>query len=120
MFLLVRLLEESGYDGPRHFDAHALRVEDADGVREFARGCMRTYLILAERARELGEDPVFSEALAAAQVPELAQPTVGPYSSQAAATLRSEDVDVDALAARGAGHERVDQLLVERLMGVSG
>jgi xylose isomerase len=120
MFLLVRLLEESGYDGPRHFDAHALRVEDAAGVREFARGCMRTYLILAERARELGEDPVFSEALAAAQVPELAQPTVGPYSSQAAATLRSEDVDVDALAARGAGHERVDQLLVERLMGVSG
>ena len=52
-FLLVRLLEESGYDGARHFDAHALRVEDAAGVEDFARGCMRTYLILAEKARSL-------------------------------------------------------------------
>lgn len=120
MFLLVRLLEESGYDGPRHFDAHALRVEDAGGVREFARGCMRTYLILAERARELAGDAEFQAALAAAQVPELAQPTVGPYSAQAAAALRAEAPDLDALAARGAGHERVDQLLVERLLGAGG
>ena len=120
LFLLVRLLETSGYDGPRHFDAHALRVEDAAGVREFARGCMRTYLILAERARELDADPAFREALAAARVPELAQPTVGPYSPEAAAALRAETPDLDALAARGAGHERVDQLLVERLMGAGG
>ena len=55
-FLLVRLLEESGYDGPRHFDAHALRVEDAAGVWDFARGCMRTYLILAEKARQFAAD----------------------------------------------------------------
>ena len=41
-FFLVKLLEESGYDGPRHFDAHAYRAEDSDGVRDFARGCMRT------------------------------------------------------------------------------
>ena len=46
LFFLVKLLEESGYDGPRHFDAHAYRTEDADGVWDFARGCMRTYLIL--------------------------------------------------------------------------
>ena len=30
----------------RHFDAHAYRTEDDDGVWDFARGCMRTYLIL--------------------------------------------------------------------------
>ena len=42
MFFLVKLLEESGYDGPRHFDAHAYRTEDVDGVWDFARGCMRT------------------------------------------------------------------------------
>jgi xylose isomerase len=51
MFFLVKLLEESGYDGPRHFDAHAYRTESADGVWDFARGCMRTYLILKERRR---------------------------------------------------------------------
>ena len=52
-FLLVRLLERAGYDGPLHFDAHAYRSEDAEGVWDFARGCMRTYAALAERARAL-------------------------------------------------------------------
>ena len=36
--------------GPRHFDAHAYRTEDEEGVWDFARGCMRTYLMLKERA----------------------------------------------------------------------
>jgi xylose isomerase len=116
--LLVRLLERSGYAGPRHFDAHALRVEDADGVREFARGCMRTYLILAERARAFDADPRVAEALAAAGAPALAQPTVGSYTPEAASALREQAFDVERLAARGAGHERVDQLLVEHLLGV--
>jgi len=116
-FLLVRLLEGAGYTGPRHFDAHALRVEDAAGVEEFARGCMRTYLILAEKAKAFDADPRVIEALAAARVPELGQPTVGPYSAGAARALAEEAFDVDAIAARGAGHERVDQLVVERLLG---
>ena len=50
LFFLVKLLEESGYDGPRHFDAHAYRTEDEQGVWDFACGCMRTYLILKEKA----------------------------------------------------------------------
>jgi xylose isomerase len=36
------LLEDTGYDGMLHFDAHALRTEDEAGVWEFAKGCMRT------------------------------------------------------------------------------
>src|SRR3954452_19231273 len=48
-FFVVKLLEESGYDGSRHFDAHAYRTEDAEGVKEFARGCMRSYLILKDK-----------------------------------------------------------------------
>jgi xylose isomerase len=117
-FLLVRLLETSGYAGPRHFDAHALRVEDRDGVAEFARGCMRTYLILAEKALEFDSDPRVAEALAAARVPALAAATIGPYTPEAAHTLSQEAFALDALAARGAGHERIDQLVVERLLGV--
>lgn len=116
--LLVRLLESSGYDGPRHFDAHALRVEDAEGVREFAAGCMRTYLILAQRAREFDADAQVASALEAAQAPALAQPTVGRYTPAAAQEILAEEFPLDELAARGAGHERVDQLLVERLLGV--
>ncbi len=48
-FWLVKFLEDVGYEGPRHFDAHAYRTEDYEGVKDFARGCMRTYLILKEK-----------------------------------------------------------------------
>ena len=65
-FFLVKLLEESGYDGPRHFDAHAYRVEDPDGVWDFAAGCMRTYLILKEKAERFAEDDQVAAALAEA------------------------------------------------------
>ena len=41
----------------RHFDAHAYRTEDFEGVKDFARGCMRTYLILKEKAARYNADP---------------------------------------------------------------
>jgi xylose isomerase len=113
-FLLVRLLERAGYDGPRHFDAHAYRNEDADGVWDFATGCMRTYLALAERARRFDELPEVQEALAAASTPELGEASVGGDDADA---LKAEADELDALAARGYGNERLDQLLVEVLMG---
>ncbi|HEX4715438.1 MAG TPA: xylose isomerase, partial [Ktedonobacteraceae bacterium] len=56
MFFLVKLLEDQGYDGPRHFDAHAYRSEDEQGVWDFAAGCMRTYNILKEKARRFNTD----------------------------------------------------------------
>jgi xylose isomerase len=114
-FLLVRLLERAGYAGPRHFDAHAYRNEDPDGVWEFAAGCMRTYLALAERARHFDSLPEVQEALAAAGTTDLAEPTVdgsGPDE------LKSEADMLDALAARGYANERLDQLLVDVLLGV--
>src|ERR1700754_1542974 len=72
-FHLVRLLERAGYDGPRHFDAHPYRNENADGVWDFARGCIRTYTALAEKARHFDELPEVAEALAAASAPELGE-----------------------------------------------
>jgi xylose isomerase len=119
-FLLVRLLEASGYDGARHFDAHAMRVEDAAGVWAFAAGCMRTYLLLAERARAFDADPEVREALTAASAFELAEPTVGPYDRRAADELLAEAFDADRLAERGYANERVDQLLIEHLLGARG
>jgi xylose isomerase len=117
-FFLVKLLEESGYAGPRHFDAHPYRGEDAAGVWDFASGCMRTYKLLAEKALRFAADPEIAAALAAASVPELAQPTVGPYSAAAAAALLAEPLDPAALAARGYANERLDQLVIELLLGV--
>ncbi len=114
-FLLVRLLERAGYDGPRHFDAHAYRSEDLEGVWEFARGCMRTYLALAERARHFDSLPEVREAMEAASTPELAVPTV---DGDAPDALKAEADRLDELAARGYANERLDQLVVDVLVGV--
>ena len=115
----MKLLEEAEWDGVRHFDAHAYRTEDADGVWEFARGCMRTYLVLREKAQRFAADPEIQEALAVAKVDGLTERTLadGP-SPEAFAELRTEQFDLDALAAYGYGHERLDQLVTELLMGI--
>jgi xylose isomerase len=117
LFLLVRLLERSGYSGPRHFDAHAYRNENPEGVWEFAAGCMRTYTALAERAAAFDELPQVKEALAAASAPDLAQPSVDGDDPD---TLKAEADALDALATRGYYNERLDQLVVEVLMGLHG
>jgi xylose isomerase len=116
-FLLVHLLETSGYDGVRHFDAHAYRSEDPEGVWSFAAGCMRTYVALAAKSREFLQSDAIRAAREASRVDELAQPSVGAYSSEAAAALLGEDPDLDRLAGHGYGNEHLDQLVVELLLG---
>ncbi|MEK9664006.1 MAG: xylose isomerase [Candidatus Nanopelagicales bacterium] len=117
-FFLVRLLENSGYAGPKHFDARPYRNEGADGIWDFARGCMRTYLMFRERAKAFDNDPKVKEAFADAGVPELAEPTVGPYSRQAAQALLDEQHDPQALASRGYRNEQLDQLVIDHILGV--
>jgi xylose isomerase len=114
--VLVDLLERAGYDGPRHFDARAYRTEDINGVWDFARGCMRNYLILREKAANFRADPDVVEAMAAAGVDGIATPTLA--AGETIAEFRQESFDYDARAARGSGFERLDQLLVEHLLGV--
>jgi xylose isomerase len=115
-FFLVDLLERGGYQGPRHFDARAYRTEDSGGVWAFARGCMRTYLILRERAAAFRADPEVAEAIAAAGIPDLATPTLRP--GETLDDLRADQsFDPDAAAARGRGYERLDQLVIDHLLG---
>ena len=118
-FLLVKLLEDSGYDGPLHFDAHALRTEDEEGVWEFAKGCMRTYLILKDKVQQFNADPEIQAALEHYKVhdAELQELSRG-YSKDKAETLKGRTFDRAALAARGPGLERLDQLTVELLLGI--
>jgi xylose isomerase len=120
-FLLVRLLEATAggarYEGPRHFDAHAYRTEDDEGVWEFARGCMRTYNILKARAFAFDADPEVKTLLAARRN-EAIEPLLMGYSRAKAEQLRSLDIDPAALGRQGLRHERIDQLLVEHLLGV--
>jgi xylose isomerase len=119
-FHLVRLLEEAGWDGMRHFDAHAYRTESVDGVWDFARGCMRTYLILRDKARRFAEDAEIQAALEQAKAAALHEPTLaGDLDAGGIAGLRraAATSDLDALAAQGYGHERLDQLVTELLLG---
>jgi len=113
-FYLVKLLEDADWDGPHHFDAHPYRTEDAQGVWDFARGCIRTYEILADKAAAFREDAEIQEALEACQFASLATPTrpSGGLEEILAATR-----DEQELAAQGYGHERLDQLVVELLLG---
>ena len=118
-FFLVRLLENSGYSGVKHFDAHSYRTEDTEGVWDFARGCIRNYLALAAKAREFDQDPRVAAAMSYTGVPQLAEPTVGRYSAAAAAGLMGESFDVEALAQRGFGIEKLDQLVVDHILGIA-
>ncbi len=123
-FLLVRLLEGvngyAAYDGPLHFDAHAYRTEDEAGVWEFAVGCMRTYKILAARARAFDADPDVREILDTESDAEAERLVSGGFDAERVRELRARTFDPDALAAPGLRYERLDQLMTEHLLGVRG
>jgi xylose isomerase len=121
LFFLVRLLEDSGYEGPRHFDAHCYRSEDSEGVWDFAAGCMRSYLILKDKARRFNENKEVRDLLAEVNS---AQPEYkvwpGKYSSERARRLKEIAFDRRELARKKLPYERLDQLTIEILLGVQG
>ena len=104
------------YDGYVHFDYKPPRTEDAEGVWETARACMRNYLVLREKVRAFRADPEVAEALSAARVDQLAVPTLAPGESLD--DLRAEVHDPEAMGARGMHFERLDQLAMDHLLGV--
>src|SRR5215213_7166637 len=116
-FFLVKFLEDVGYDGSRHFDAHAYRTEDHEGVKEFARGCMRTYLILKEKARRWNEHTEIRSILD--EIAATDEPAAfGKFSTESAAAILSKTIDRQSLAKRGLKYERLDQLTMDILFGV--
>ncbi|MFI7615346.1 xylose isomerase [Nonomuraea terrae] len=117
-FFLVDLLENGGYDGPRHFDYKPLRTEDPEDVWDSASANMRTYLILKEKSRAFRADPEVQEALRNSRVDELAQPTLA--AGETWQHLADDTFDPEVAAARGFHFTRLNQLALEHLMGVRG
>ncbi len=118
-FFLVRFLEDVGYSGSRHFDAHAYRTEGPQGVKDFARGCMRTYLILKEKAARFNADPEIQGLLAEINADDGTYGWLsGGYSGEKATRLKSTSFDRAALGRRDLRYEQLDQLTVELLLGV--
>ena len=121
-FFTVDLLEGAGgtgpvYTGPRHFDFKPPRTENIDGVWASAAGCMRTYLLLKERAEAFRADPEVAEALAASRVPALAQPTLDAGEGWQGLIESDVDFDPESAGARGMHYERLDQLALEHVLG---
>jgi xylose isomerase len=116
-FFLVKLLEDAQWPGMRHFDSHAYRTEDEQGVWDFAAGSMRTYLILKDKVARFNADPEIQQILG-----ELGSRGERPggvsWSPERAAALRAEQFDLASLRRQGYGYERLDQLTMELLLGV--
>jgi xylose isomerase len=117
-FFLVKFLEDVRYSGSRHFDAHAYRTEDYEGVKDFARGCMRTYLILKEKAAQFNADHKIQALLREIDVddPDLAFLSGG-FKPEKAAALKSISFDRDTISHRGLKYEQLDQLTIDLLLG---
>lgn len=126
-FALVDLLEHGGpgggpaYAGPRHFDYKPSRTEDAEGVWASAAANMRMYLLLRQRATAFRADPEVQEAMAAARVAELREPTLGAgetYADLLADRTAFEDFDAAGyFGGRGCHFVRLNQLAIEHLLG---
>ncbi len=117
-FFLVKFLEEVGYQGSRHFDAHAYRTEDDLGVKDFARGCIRTYLVLKEKATQWNADEEIQALVDEVNIDDGSMdPYFGAYTAQKARALKAQTFDRAAIARRGLMYERLDQLTIDLLLG---
>lgn len=117
-FFLVKLLEDHKYDGFKHFDSHAYRTADRDDVIEFARGSMRTYLILKDKAKRWNADKEIRSLLrkvnrASKDIDALSDG----FTASRAETLGAMAFDRAKLAGRALPYERLDQRTMEILMG---
>lgn len=117
-FYLVKFLEDVGYDGMRHFDAHAFRTEDYEGVKDFAKGCMSTYLKLKDKAQKFNHDPEIQAILSElnAEDPAL-MPYFGKYTAEKAKAIKSIQFDRKKISDRGLKYEKLDQLTIDLLLG---
>src|SRR6202171_3723271 len=108
-FWLVKFLEDVGYDGTRHFDAHAYRTENIGGVEDFARGCMRTYLILKEKARRWGADREIQAILSEIAGNGTDTFKLNHYSKEGASKLLTLVLNKDEILKKRLPYERLDQ-----------
>src|SRR5690242_8559830 len=118
-FFLVKLLEDNKYNGPRHFDAHAYRQSDYEDVKEFARGSMRTYMILVEKAKQWNANKEIQSLLKLINVQDAGlSKLTKKYSAANAKKLLDADLDRVKLANARLPYERLDQLTMEVIMGI--
>jgi len=88
-------------------------------VKDFARGCMRTYLLLKEKASHWNTDREIKALLEEIHSDNGSMASLtGGYSADKANALKDHPFDRPALGKRGMAYERLDQLTIELLLGV--
>jgi len=118
-FFLVKLLEDYKYNGPRHFDAHAFRQSDYQDVKEFARGSMRMYQLLRDKAAAWNANKEIQELIKLINVQDGAlSKLTHKYSSGNAKKLLDAPLDRIELASARLPYEKLDQLTMDLIMGV--
>jgi len=117
-FFLVKLLEDNHYNGPRHFDAHAYRQSDYADVKEFARGSMRTYMLLKEKAGRWNADSEIQQIVRQINTTDPVSKLTAKYSKANGSKLLDASLDRVELATVPLPYERLDQLTMEVLLGV--
>jgi len=117
-FFLVKLLEDAQWPGMRHFDSHAYRTEDPQGVWDFAAGSMRTYLILKDKVARFNADAEIQGLIGALRARGAARGNRVTFTADGARELEARSFDLEAMRAQGYAYERLDQLTMELLLGV--
>jgi xylose isomerase len=117
-FFLVKLLEDAEWPGMRHFDSHAYRTEDEDGVWDFARGSMRSYLIFKEKVARFNADEEIQDLIRELRNRGGATPERPKFSAKRAQALKNQSFDLGAMREQGYAYERLDQLTMELILGV--
>ena len=83
---------------------------------DFAKGGRGSYKSRHGRARAFDADPEVQE-LVAEQRDDALEGLTGSYSADNAAARRAQEIDVDGIARQGLRYERLDQLMMEHLLG---
>ncbi|HVO60026.1 MAG TPA: xylose isomerase [Terriglobales bacterium] len=117
-FWLVKFLEDVGYEGSRHFDAHAYRTEDCEGVKDFARGCMRTYLILKDKAEQWNENREIQAIVKELSADAGNTGKLTKFSKANVTALLAHNFNKEAIMRKRLQYERLDQLTIDVLLGV--
>ena len=90
-----------------------------EDVKEFARGCMRSYLVFKDKAAQFNADAEVQALLAEINADDGSYAYLADgYSSAAADRLQSTDFDRAGMGERNLPYERLDQLTFDILLGV--
>jgi xylose isomerase len=117
-FFIVKLLEDHGWSGPRHFDVKPYRADTVEEVFDLVAGCMRSYLVMREKVQRFNADTEIQQMLRNLEVcDDSVSNLTATYSRANADSLKARSFELQELSERKLGYQRLDQLVFELLTG---